>query len=983
MKSFLQQVAEAYVEREADKLGTYAFVMPNKRSAIFMERALEQAARGHRLMMPRIVTLQEWVLSLSGGVPADKTRLLLMLYGVYLRVLAAQGAADDELMDFERFIYWGDMLAGDFDDVDRFMVDARSLFVNVKRFKEISSNYLTPEQREIISHYWSESDADIVRHAETFWQHTSPDSQVSRRFLRLWSLMLPLYDEYRKELVAEGLTTAGVAARQAAQALKDSDYARSLPDSRYVFVGHGVLTTAEYHIFAALQRHGLADFYWDCTSALPNEADGRQDGALRLVRRNARRFSSLYDDAVSKVDTYPAIEIVGMASSAGQARWANRTLRQWMDDGALNGTNALNTAVVLPDESLLMSLVDTLPPQITRANVTMGYPLRYTPAASLMRSISTLQRRSRRERVDTFYTEDVRIVIDHPVVRMAAPQECVALQQALVSNRRIMTGADVIRRHAPTLAPMFRHLPEDADIDCAARYLYSVLDIVGARLPESSIESRLFDAYRDTVANTVEHCRRYGVMPGAISFLRLIERGVASAAVHFQGMPLQGLQIMGMLETRALDFDNIIVLSMNERILPRRTVRPSFIPDNLRRAYGMATAEHSDTANAYHFYRLLSRASRVTMVYDSRSVGVGSNEMSRYLSRLLLSYADARQHITHLSAVYSAHVTPVPDIVIHKDDRIMALLDRYRTPGGKALSASSLKDYIKCPLSFYLKHVEGVKTDDEQSYYANDSDFGRMVHTALQDFYLQLRGDSSQVYVTAETLNNALQTPQTIERLVTRSVNLHHYGHKDDTTPLTGSNLLLGRLIDTLVRSTLRAEAQSLTPFSFVDAELRLDSPLHVPGVGHINIVQIIDRLDRMIDGRLRITDYKTGSDEAHVPPIPDLFVSDNASGYGAAFQLLFYCHAYSTICGASTDIQPMIYRLRHVDTQGLPPLTYKTDQGRQPLLSYDSVREEFVDQFNSMVAGIFDPDIPFRAMPSDSSCHYCNFKAICNRATG
>ena len=405
-KGFLQAVAETYYANERDSLDRYCFVFPNKRSATHFMQKLQDVATPP-MVLPGCTTISELVADQSDYVEASRLERMFILYNEYNKLM-------DEPVDFDRFVYWGDMLLNDFDDVDRYLVDADALFINLKRFREIRSNYLTPEQIDVISRYWNGTE-DLAKDIENFWQHTShstdDDAQDSAasHFVKLWMVLDKLYHAYHDALNARGLTAPGRLYRDAVTALQERD---EWDWERYVFVGFNVLSASEIKIFSTLQARGRADFYWDLPvkefQGLIHLSDGsasHSNKAMHFIKRNIKAFPSLYDITEMVYDgrALPAIDIINVPSRIGQAKVAGNIVSKLASSHLLDTANAINTALVMPDESMFVSVVNSMPTDLGAINVTMGYPLRRTPVATFLKAITSLHLRARKSGGEWYY----------------------------------------------------------------------------------------------------------------------------------------------------------------------------------------------------------------------------------------------------------------------------------------------------------------------------------------------------------------------------------------------------------------------------------------------------------------------------------------------------------------------------------------------------------------------------------------------------
>lgn len=998
MEPFLRQVARAYVTHEATKLVDYAFIFPNKRSGVFFRHYLMELAKGMPIFLPAITTIAEVIGEFSESVEASRLDQLFTLYNEYCRL-------SPESDDFDRFLYWGEMILSDFNDVNRDLVDHEKLFVNLKRYKEVSANYLTPEQEEILSRYWG---AEFVRTSpDRFWEHLHEEvpTELEGRFLRLWEVLAPLFDNFTATLRADGLATQGMMVREAVAKLRTASNS-DLRYKRYIFVGFNVLSLSELKIFANLRDRGVADFYWDLASPTFHISGNR---AVRFLARNARHFPSLYASEVGHdipEGHLPEISVTGIPSSVGQAKAAGQRLSEWIAEGVIaDPADAITTAVVLPDEGLLIPMIHSVPGEVTNLNVTMSLPLRLTSFASLISSITAMHLRARRTagRVEYFH-EEVRSILTHPLVCLVDGEAAARLLDRITSGRLYMVDSEIACEAGEALRLIFAPIADTTSAESVYAYFEAMLSGLRAMLsasgPDSEdnedtedttdpvhLETMFVDQALTSLDELMKAIRRHGIRMRETTFIRLFERAISGAGASLTGEPLRGMQVMGVLETRALDFENVVMLSMNERVFPRKHYTRSFIPETLRRAYGMATTDFQESIYAYYFYRLISRARKVALFYDARSSGLQSSEKSRYIAQLLYLAPDiaARMRdgrVTHTLASYPALPPRADGIAVPKTGRVARMLDEFRAERGgtRTLSASSINDYINCPLSFYLRRLCRLDLDEEVIDYMDSATYGDILHKVAERIYKHLRGDASSVTVTAALIDAVLADKTLVDTLITETIN-GQYNRLDPDggrlgTPLRGEAKALGMVMKRFIAEMLMRD-RALAPFEFIDAEHKIEGKFKVDDNLTVNLNQIVDRIDR-VGHTLRIVDYKTGHDRTDFGDMDDLFDNGRKERRKAILQTLFYCNAYvsQNPALAGQPIQPIIYKMATVATEGFNPIRH----GGAPLTDYREVNDEFMDRLRRKLNELFDLDTPFVQAPTGDNCKFCTFRDLCRR---
>ena len=1009
MVPFLRQVAQVYLDNEREEMMDYCFVFPNKRSGTFFHHYLRTLANGKPLGMPDIATIGDLTARLATLVEAPRLEQLFVLYDRYRNL-------GGDTIDFDRFMFWGEMILSDFNDVDLYLVDPDKLFVNLKRYREVSANYLTDEQRAILERYWGEQFAS--QSPDRFWEHLHYDTPtpLEQKFLKLWEVLAPLYRDFTSALRNAGMGTQGMIMRHAVERLRKCHTA-DLTNRRYIFVGFNVLTLSELSIFENLDVRGVADFYWDNASPAMKM---KGNAASRFIDRNISRFRSRYDLATyfpDETDKFPDIRLMGVPSSVGQAKMAGVQLNEWIEDGTVSTSpDSLDTAVVLPDDALLIPMIHSVPQSMTQLNVTMGLPMRTTSFASLINLLVAMHLRATETKGEwSYFYDDVKRVITHPLLTAIDSDGCAALMRLFMQQRIYMLPAKTAADTAPSLGYIFAPIRDPNSLDDVYGYFHTLLTSLKSRMeemsapaedpptstddatdpaedtPESaddtpaphSVEIFFINAYLEALDELRNAATKWAIGLNDSTFIQLLQKAISGVSVSFTGEPLRGLQIMGVLETRALDFTNLILLSMNERIFPRKHYSRSFIPDSLRQSYGMATTDFQESIYAYYFYRLISRAERVTIFYDSRNGPTYTSEMSRYITQLLYLHPECK--ITHTLGSYEISPSEPTVISVERTPEIKERLRTFCTPGGRPLSASSINDYINCSLQFYLKNLCGLNTDEETPDYMDSATYGSIVHTVAQRVYLDWRGDAQYVKVTAEMLDEVINSKVRLDRLITETVNeLFNKRPAGDLTPLVGEAKVMGNLIKYFLTRMFELE-KAFAPFDFIDAEHRIEGTMQLAPDLTINIKQFLDRVDRVYpaglygdpaSGIIRIIDYKTGRDEIEFKTLDDLFDPAMKDRRKAILQLLFYSRAYAEKFRYDGPIQPLIYRLRTIYTEGLNPLKHDGE----PFTDYHKVIDEYMPRLEALVREMLLSDKPFTQAEKEESCTFCSFKDLCRR---
>lgn len=959
MKPFLYQVASLFYEKWGAEVSRLAFVFPNRRTGLFFQKYLSEVA-DIPLFSPTILTINDLFIQLSGKQSADRISMLFTLYDIYIR---QSGSTET----FDEFLYWGEMLLNDFDDIDKYMANARMLFSNVTDLREIENDFdfLSDEQIAAIRSFWS-----------SFYPRGDTPNQ--QQFLAVWQVLYDLYEEFRATLAAEGKGYEGMIFREVVESMERGE-SPDLPYEQIVFVGLNALSVSEERFLAQLQKRKIADFYWDYVSDKVTDPDNK---ASYFVSRNRKSFpSSMKLPPEEKVKT--EIEVIGIPSGIGQAKHVYTLLSDWCKEAEMSSEEALRTAVILPDEHLLIPVLNAIPEQIRRINVTMGYPLAGTPVASLIEYILALQKNVRYiDRNPLFYFRDVLPVLNHRYILSTSPEIISSLVKEITENNKIYISHTELEK-TPLLEILFTPV---TGVEAFSDYLIKVLEELNkvmsalsdeeeedATLRTNDLEQEFIFHYFTTVNRMKEVMKDARIEMKIDTFFRLLKRVTDTITIPFHGEPLSGLQIMGVLETRALDFDRLIILSMNEGIFPQRKAANSFIPYNLRRGFGLPTYEHQDSVWAYHFYRLIERASHVSLLYDTRSNGLQTGEVSRFVHQLHYHYeVPMRDKLV----VYNVSSSKTPPLAVPKREDIMRRLDAYRKGGSKAISASAINTYLDCPLKFYFSVVEGIREEEEVSETIESDVFGSILHKVMEELYKPFQGKM----VTVDLLKAIRKDTALLTGAIARAF-ASEFFKTEVVRSLTGQNYLIGEMIRKYVEKILERDGK-LTPFVYIESERKINGLISLSDHSEIRLKGFIDRVDEVRDA-IRIIDYKSGSGTTTFSSIESLFNKEEKDRAKAVMQVFMYCWMYAHFTeNKGKTIQPGIYYVRSLFSDPFDPSVYhRIERGKsEKVEDFSGYAQAFEEGLRGCLDEIFNPEIPFTQTPTGKACSYCPFKGICGK---
>lgn len=955
---FLHRIAQTFYTEYGADIRKFTFVFPNRRAGLFFRKYLMEII-DKPIFSPEIITINECFFNASTRKVADRTAELFRLYRIYRNI-----SKTDE--SFDAFVFWGEMLLSDFNDVDKFEVDAPNLFRNVTALKEIemSDDYLTDEQRKAIAQ---------------FWNHFLPDikSTTKKEFIAIWKVLLPLYEQFRIELLDENTATEGMIFREVTDLLKENEMPDYFVGKNFVFVGFNALNKTEKNLFIELQKRGQADFYWDYEADVLRDPDNQ---ASVFFKENTLQFlSKLTIDRKPDSFNEKSFDLIAIPSSVGQTKEVYNLLNDLYSANSKDN-DWIKTAVVLPDESLLVPLLHSLPENIENVNVTMGFPLKASPVSGLLENIFDLQRRINSR--GQFYHIVVSNILNHQYINMLCGGKVQNIHTDMVKSNAIYVDISTFEDDDILKTIFTQKKSPDLFLD----YLLEVLQKLNLAWQDYSDETGKHHLECDFLYQYYVAINRMNeVMKSAGEFevsmdtlIRLIRQLIGGVSIPFEGEPLNGLQVMGMLETRGLDFENLIICSFNEGVFPKKNSSNSFIPNSLRSAFGMPTFEYHDAISAYNFYRLIQRTKRLFFLYDSRSEGMKTGEVSRFVHQLHYHYG---VDFKKINVAYDVDFSVENVIEVQKTPEIMEKLRTFTLEGEecRALSASSLNTYINCPLQFYFSNVEKIREQDEVQEDIEASMFGTILHKTMELIYEPFVGKMVQKIELDELRKNQLIVEKTIKRAFTKE--FFKKGDNEEVDfELEGKYLLNAKVIRKFVEKILEVDADR-TPFKYIQSEAKMfvRFPINENSV-YVNLKGSIDRVDEK-EGMIRILDYKTGSDLLKFKSLEHIFERNNKDRPKAVFQTLLYCLLYEMDNGTSNLI-PEVLKIKELFKSNFETkLILNPQRGVNEFVeNFIDFKEEFVGRLTETIEELFDPEVPFVQCGEIELCKYCAFKTICRR---
>ena len=959
MESFLKLVAADLYKHTEGNLAHTAVVFPNKRAGLFFNEYLAQESDSP-IWSPAYVSISELFRSLSPWEVGDPVKLVCELYKIFRRETQSTETLDD-------FYFWGEMLISDFDDADKNRVDTDKLFSNLQDLRNIMDDYtfIDDEQEEAI---------------RQFFQNFSIERRTAlkERFISLWDVLGNIYKGFRESLASQNIAYEGMMYRHVIEHL-DVD---KLPYEKYIFVGFNVLNKVEHTLFTQLKDAGKAVFYWDYDEFYMKE--NRQavtHEAGEFIRRNLRDFPSPLSGELFKNLSKPK-EVHYIASSTENAQ--ARYLPQWIRNNLT--TPEKETAVVLCNEALLQPVLHSLPAEVKHVNITMGFPLSQTPVYSFLIALLELHTHGFNFKSGRYTFQSVVTLLKHPYTRQLTGQ-AELLEKELTRNNRFYPLPGELGKDE-FLTRLFTPLSGNLNLCIRlSETLQQVAGIYQANTSGTEDTDAFNQLYRESLFKAYTTINRFRTLieedeltVQSETFRRLLVKVLSATNIPFHGEPAIGMQVMGVLETRNLDFRHLVLLSVNEGQLPKSGGDSSFIPYNLRKAFGMTTIEHKIAVYAYYFYRLLQRAERITLIYNTSSDGLNRGEWSRFMLQFLIEWPHpiTRQFLEagqSPQGTSSITVEKTPDVM----RRMQSLFDVRANPKAK-FSPSALNYYLDCPLKFYYRYVAGLSAPDEVSAEIDSATFGSIFHYAAEHIYKDLTTHGK--VINKEALETLLRNEVKLQDYVDTAFKKLFFNVPQNEKPeYNGVQLINSAVIARYLKQLLQNDLR-YAPFTFIASEMEVDEPIDIQtpkGVIKSRIGGIIDRMDSK-DGTLRIVDYKTGGDADTPPHVESLFIPDKKrSNY--VFQTFLYaaimCRKQPTM-----KIAPALLYIHRAATETYSPVIQMGEprKPKEAVEDFSKYEKEYRERLQGLLEEIFNPEKSFTQTEIIEKCTYCDFKALCKR---
>lgn len=906
MRTFIEDVVDK-VWNQHDTIDQLIFILPSKRAGTFLKKVLSKKA-GNTIFAPNIYSIEEFIETVSKLSYATATEQVFELYTAYLQT------GEFEKDSFDAFLTWGQTLLQDYNEIDRYLIDANKLLSNVSAIQELNHWSTSEQKTALISNYIS-----------------------------FWNSILPLYLQFNKNLLAKGIAHQGLAYRTAVEHI--SSYTRENPKP-HIFLGFNALNESESTIIQYLLEHTTSSIYWDIDPYFLN--DPIHDAGF-FIRQHKNKWPFLKNTNLNGLSNHyleqKHIEVIGVPKNVSQAKYVGEFLSHLQHN---DSSTLKNTALILGDETLLTPLLNSIPESLPAINITMGQQLGLTPLAGFFMAYIELHETANNK---GWFYKDFLAFLSHPFSTSLFTHFTIdinVITDTIKSRNwtylKLNDLKNVIDITQPVIKTLFelKTFKTETFINNCNELVLLLKEVFTSNENNLALE-QLFRF--DTLFNQITLlANRYNYITTIKALKNLVKQLLSSETLDFQGDPLEGLQLMGMLESRNLDFEHIIITSVNEGILPSGKSNNSFIPFDLKLAYGMPTYKEKDAVYTYHFYRLLQRAKHVYILYNTEPDVLEGGEKSRLIAQLLTE--DSGRKI--IEKIASPKLQPVVNTLasIPKTETLIKQLESYSSKG---FSPSSLSNYIRNPIDFYKQNLLGIKDTMavEETIAANT--FGTIAHDTLEELYTPFIGH----FLTKEKL---LECKKNLATTIQRNFRKTYL----DGDFSTGKNYLSFQVIQKYISNFIDFEIEQVAQhkIKIVALEQNMQTVIHIPGISHPIVLKgKLDRVDE-INGLTRIIDYKTGKVERRNVELPSWEELIQEYRYSKAFQLLCYAYMYLKE-KPGTPVKAGIISLKNLK-EGTLLFSQKTeDKGVKNSTINSEVISTFEAALHTLLLEIYDSSIP------------------------
>ena len=892
MAQFIENVVKDLVQNQKNFINT-TLVLPGKRPMLFFKQEFQRQAQN--IILPQMKSIEELMSELSGLEIISGINLWFKAYQAYKKIV-------DKPDSFEDFIKWGPTVLKDFDDIDASLQPAHKVL-----------DYLVSVER--ISQ-WGDGKIEIGK------------NEIIQNHLTFWGIVSKLYFQLQQDLLDSKEGYAGMVFRIASEKVEEIVENRT---SHYVFAGFNALTKAEQALIFRLEKENLATLYFDADKYYYENPNQEAGSFLRKYKEKIKPINWVVDE-FSKPKN---LQTIGVAKQVGQAKYIADLIRN------LNEDEIKNTALILADESILPAILNSLPENITHLNISMGIPLRSVPLAQFFKSIFELQmNREKLGKGTMFYFKNVLQILENKTLSLFSTEESRKLIGDIRLQNRIFNSQNSIQNSlGESIFKSIFHIPKSI-----TEFIHHLKNWTDDLLHHPSMNDLLMKEYlfffKKVFNQLHENLLSVDDIKDYRTLFLLYNKIVSSETISFIGEPLQGLQLMGLLETRLLNFDNIIMTSVNDEILPLGRQNNTFIPYDIRKQMKLNTFTENDSIYAYHFYRLIQRAKNAYFVYDTEADGMGSGEKSRFLAQIKF---ESNHEVKETFAAPSFVTKPLKEIIVPKTDETMAKLQNWAEYG---ISPSSLSTYLRNPLDFYEQRVFNVNEVEEAEEIVSARTLGNIVHGALEDLYTP--------YIGHILHENDFKN---IEKIKDKTLQEHFSKEYKDGHLDKGPNYLIYKIAERIVDGVLSKDTTTAKENEFVirALESKHEVDFALTNGKTVKLKGVIDRIDS-VNNQIRIIDYKTGYAKDISVKTEEIETVYQKEDKAKQLQLIFYAHLfYADKENLTKDIELCIYPIKFPNKELI-----KLSVDKNTTIDYSIVKNSTASM-STLIEEILNQEIPFK----------------------
>jgi hypothetical protein len=945
MHSFLKDIAAEILDSQVD-LREVVVVLPNRRAGLFFTQHLGELIQ-EPVWMPEVKSIEDLFYGYAGQRPADDLTLIFLLYRVYQKI-------HPQPETFDKFYYWGEMILKDFNNLDQFLVDAKKLYLHLNEIKALESDtsYLTSEQIELIRQFWSSFQQQDLKHQE--------------KFLKFWQILSPLYQTFQTELEVSQLAYSGRIYRKVAQSLGQIPH----PNKRIFFVGFNAFTACEEKLIKHFLTEFGAEIRWDI-DAYYLEDRHQEAGLFFREYQKDPVFGPTFPEIIpQKIALQQAkIKSYAIPLKVNQANLVGSILEQVKDEEYWE-----ETVIVLPDEQLLFPVLHNLPEAIEKVNVTMGYPIKNAPIYAFLEAVLELQRYVKEEDGKVlFYHKAAKNLLVSTYLKGLNPGFVTETLANIQKQNKIYLQQEELQSGGSMFSIIFRKVLPDA----LFAYLSEMMGALAASLEEDLLQrSYLYQCFKQLNRFQELFEQQGSVKVDLEFFIRLFRQVFRETKLPFAGEPLKGLQIMGVLETRNLDFRRVIICNMNEDAFPPSGSLNSMIPFNLRKAFKLPVQEQNDAIYAYTFYRLLHHAEEVHLIHTTASDQGKAGEKSRYIQQLMVELG---REIEEEVVYVPVDLQPTEPILVHKSAEVMKLLMNYvqteNAAAYQSLSPSALSVYLDCRLRFYLQYLAKIKEKEEVKEEVDAAVFGNLAHYSMEFLYGGFMERSKREWVEKEDFENL--SKNWVFPAIEKGIRKFYHLEDETDTKLNGQMAIVRDVLQKYIKQLLKID-EAHAPFRLLGMEKEYHTEL-ATSKGRVKLKGVIDRIDEQ-NKVIRLIDYKSGKDGKSFADIPSLFDRENKQRNKAAMQTLYYGMVYQANHPENTlPLKPALLNFKEIFQENFNPY-FQIKSLKAEVTDYRRHQEEYEAGLKGLLEEILDEHIPFDQTDNLQKCRNCPYVSICGR---